>query len=92
MSAFDRTLKWQFVSQGHGVVVQFDTKCAVLIPVGSHLSDGANGAPPGLLAGFWGWDEKGRRGGKWDGKGRKGEDRKGEWEKGNKGKEKGKRG
>ena len=68
--------------------VQFDTKCAVLIPVGSHLSDGANGAPPGLLTGFWGGDEKGRRGGKWDGKGRKGQDRKGEREKGNRGTEK----
>ena len=43
------------------MVVQFDTKCAVLIPVGLHLSDGANGAPPGLLTGFWGWDEKGRK-------------------------------
>jgi len=37
----------------------------------THVSVGTNSATPGLLAGFWGRDEKGRREGRGKGKERK---------------------
>ena len=72
----------------------FYTECAVPVLISAvltaHLSVGANSAPPGLLAGFWG----GRRRGKGIGKKPGGERKeKGGEERGrDKGKERGKQG
>jgi len=59
--------------------VLFYTECAVPVLISAvltaHLSVGANSAPPGLLAGFWGGEEKGKRDRKETGRGNKGKGR-----------------